>query len=149
MENQQSTSNVDSMPPEVQRWIGWQLFERVPANIIVIDRNFEVIAANSRFVETFGEAVGKRCFQAYKQYDSPCKNCMAATTFRDGKVDLQKLEELVEYHVGAGTNGLVPCGTTGESGSSEALTAGHTAVSRSRSSSSLTNCGTSSRALVK
>ena len=86
MENQQSTSNVDSMPPEVQRWIGWQLFERVPANIIVIDRNFEVIAANSRFVETFGEAVGKRCFQAYKQYDSPCKNCMAATTFRDGKV---------------------------------------------------------------
>ncbi len=37
------------------------------------------------------------------------------TPFRDGKVDLEKLEELVESHVEAGTNGLVPCGTTGES----------------------------------
>jgi 4-hydroxy-tetrahydrodipicolinate synthase len=37
------------------------------------------------------------------------------TPFRDGKVDLEKLEELVELHVESGTNGLVPCGTTGES----------------------------------
>ncbi|HZN58617.1 MAG TPA: 4-hydroxy-tetrahydrodipicolinate synthase [Planctomycetota bacterium] len=37
------------------------------------------------------------------------------TPFRDGKVDLPRLEELVEFHVEAGTNGLVPCGTTGES----------------------------------
>jgi len=37
------------------------------------------------------------------------------TPFRDGKVDFKKLEELVELHVEAGTNGLVPCGTTGES----------------------------------
>ncbi len=76
------------MPPEVQRWIGWQLFERVPANIIVIDRDYEVIAANSRFVETFGDAVGKRCFQVYKHSDSVCENCMAAATFRDGKVHI-------------------------------------------------------------
>lgn len=37
------------------------------------------------------------------------------TPFRDGKVDLEKLEELVELHIEAGTHGLVPCGTTGES----------------------------------
>lgn len=37
------------------------------------------------------------------------------TPFRDGKVDVTRLEDLVEYHVDAGTNGLVPCGTTGES----------------------------------
>jgi 4-hydroxy-tetrahydrodipicolinate synthase len=37
------------------------------------------------------------------------------TPFQDGKVDVEKLEELVELHVEAGTNGLVPCGTTGES----------------------------------
>jgi 4-hydroxy-tetrahydrodipicolinate synthase len=37
------------------------------------------------------------------------------TPFKDGKVDLEKLAELVELHVQAGTNGLVPCGTTGES----------------------------------
>jgi 4-hydroxy-tetrahydrodipicolinate synthase len=37
------------------------------------------------------------------------------TPFRDGKVDLGKLEELVDFHVSSGTSGLVPCGTTGES----------------------------------
>ncbi len=78
-------SSVETMPPEVQRWVGWQLFEQVPANIIVIDRDYEVIAANSRFVDTFGDAVGKPCFEAYKRRDSVCQNCMAAATFRDGK----------------------------------------------------------------
>src|SRR5262245_46209526 len=37
------------------------------------------------------------------------------TPFKDGKVDFAKLEELVEHHITAGTNGIVPCGTTGES----------------------------------
>ncbi len=37
------------------------------------------------------------------------------TPFRDGKVDLKRLEELVEFHIESGTHGLVPCGTTGES----------------------------------
>jgi len=37
------------------------------------------------------------------------------TPFRDGKVDEAKLRELVEFHVTHGTDGLIPCGTTGES----------------------------------
>jgi len=37
------------------------------------------------------------------------------TPFRDGKLDLATLEKLVEMHVAAGTAGIVPCGTTGES----------------------------------
>ena len=37
------------------------------------------------------------------------------TPFRNGKVDEPKLRELVEFHVKHGTDGLVPCGTTGES----------------------------------
>jgi len=37
------------------------------------------------------------------------------TPFRDGRIDEAKIRELVEYHVGNGTDGLVPCGTTGES----------------------------------
>ncbi len=83
-----SMSSHEKMPPEVQRWIGWQLFERVPAKIIVIDRAYEVIAANSRWVETFGDAVGKHCFEAYKHSDTPCKDCSAAATFRDGTVQI-------------------------------------------------------------
>ena len=37
------------------------------------------------------------------------------TPFKAGKIDTKKLKELVEYHVKNETNGLVPCGTTGES----------------------------------
>jgi 4-hydroxy-tetrahydrodipicolinate synthase len=37
------------------------------------------------------------------------------TPFRDGAVDWPALEKLVAMHLEAGTDGLVPCGTTGES----------------------------------
>jgi 4-hydroxy-tetrahydrodipicolinate synthase len=37
------------------------------------------------------------------------------TPFRDGKVDWQSLEALLDFHIINGTNGIVPCGTTGES----------------------------------
>jgi len=37
------------------------------------------------------------------------------TPFHDGRIEEGKLRELVEFHVAHGTDGLVPCGTTGES----------------------------------
>jgi 4-hydroxy-tetrahydrodipicolinate synthase len=37
------------------------------------------------------------------------------TPFRNGQVDEAKLRDLVELHVTHGTDGLIPCGTTGES----------------------------------
>jgi len=37
------------------------------------------------------------------------------TPFRNGKVDEAKLRELVEFQVTHGTDGIIPCGTTGES----------------------------------
>ena len=37
------------------------------------------------------------------------------TPFKNGQVDWPSLEALVEFHLSNGTNGIVPCGTTGES----------------------------------
>lgn len=37
------------------------------------------------------------------------------TPFKDGKVNEKALKELVEFQIKNGTNGLLPCGTTGES----------------------------------
>jgi len=37
------------------------------------------------------------------------------TPFKDGKVDWESLEGLVEFQIKNGTYGIVPCGTTGES----------------------------------
>src|SRR5512133_1418115 len=37
------------------------------------------------------------------------------TPFKNGVVDEEKLRELVEFQIANGTDGIVPCGTTGES----------------------------------
>jgi len=37
------------------------------------------------------------------------------TPFRNGELDLDALKRLVEWHIGEGSSGLVPVGTTGES----------------------------------
>src|SRR5512143_163306 len=36
------------------------------------------------------------------------------TPMKDGALDLRALRELVEWHLAQGTDGIVPCGTTGE-----------------------------------
>lgn len=45
------------------------------------------------------------------------KGCLVAlvTPFRDGTIDHRSLEELVDRLIAGGVDGLVPCGTTGES----------------------------------
>ena len=37
------------------------------------------------------------------------------TPFLDGKIDFKRLEELIDLHLEQGSDGIVPCGTTGES----------------------------------
>jgi PAS domain S-box-containing protein len=74
------------LPAEVRTWIGRQLFEHVPNNIAVIDRDFRVVVANSNFKAVFGDAVGKHCYEVYKGRNSICEHCMAARTFEDGKI---------------------------------------------------------------
>jgi 4-hydroxy-tetrahydrodipicolinate synthase len=37
------------------------------------------------------------------------------TPFDNGQIDFNTLEELIEFHLKSGTDGIVPCGTTGES----------------------------------
>jgi PAS domain S-box-containing protein len=74
------------LPAEIRTWIGRQLFEHVPNNIAVIDRDFRVVVANSNFKAVFGAAVGKHCYEVYKGRNSVCEHCMAARTFEDGKI---------------------------------------------------------------
>ena len=37
------------------------------------------------------------------------------TPFKNGEVDEQAFRDLLQFHIENGTNGIVPCGTTGES----------------------------------
>jgi PAS domain S-box-containing protein len=81
--------HVIEMTSDLTETRRWQreydlFFERVPCYVSVIDRNFRVIRANEKFRQTFGEAQGRYCYEAYKRRKKPCSNCPAALTFEGG-----------------------------------------------------------------
>jgi PAS domain S-box-containing protein len=76
----------DLADKELETLLGRNLFEFVPFNISVIDREFRVLAANGNFEEYFGEWRGKRCFEVCKGATERCATCQALATFDDGKV---------------------------------------------------------------
>lgn len=62
------------------------LFELVPFNIAIIDRNYRIVAANNNFVEYFGPWQGRFCYEAYKGLSEPCPDCQTRATLEDGLV---------------------------------------------------------------
>ncbi|MFZ0890644.1 MAG: PAS domain-containing protein [Candidatus Binataceae bacterium] len=71
---------------ELQSLLARGMFELVPFNVAVIDRDFQLVAANPNFEEHFGPWRGRRCYEAYKGQAEPCANCHARATFEDGRV---------------------------------------------------------------
>jgi PAS domain S-box-containing protein len=84
--------DYQNLPPAVRSWIGRQLFEHVPNNIAIIDREFRILAANENFKSVFGDPTHKHCYEVYKSRRAVCKHCMAAKTFKDGKVRINDEE---------------------------------------------------------
>ena len=41
--------------------------------------------------------------------------CALITPFKDDKFDEKRFIKIIEWHIKQGTQGIVPCGTTGES----------------------------------
>ncbi len=71
---------------ELEALLVRNLFQTVPFNVSVIDREFRVLAANSYFEEYFGEWRGRRCYEVCKGATKPCAHCQAQATFNDGRV---------------------------------------------------------------
>jgi PAS domain S-box-containing protein len=87
-----SDASITSAPADVRQWLGTQLFEHVPINIIVIDRDYRAVLANRQFKEVFGDPLGKHCYEVYKRRDRVCEQCLAARTFEDGAVHVSDEE---------------------------------------------------------
>jgi signal transduction histidine kinase len=73
------------MPEAIKDWIHNELFNQVPVNISVIDRDFHVVEANRQFTETYGSWQGRLCHDLYKGRSTRCQRCAAAETFADGQ----------------------------------------------------------------
>ena len=71
---------------KLERFLEQELFEQVPFQVAVIDRNYNIVAANRQFREVFGSWKGRRCFEVFKGLFQPCPECQAMDTFKDGLV---------------------------------------------------------------
>ncbi|MEZ5359732.1 MAG: ATP-binding protein [Candidatus Zixiibacteriota bacterium] len=76
----------DKKKGKLGEWLYKGLFEQVPFNIAVIDREFNIVEANKNFDSYFGKWKNKKCYEVYKKLDSPCVGCNAILTFQDGRV---------------------------------------------------------------
>jgi histidine kinase len=72
--------------PELNRLLARGMWEHVPFNVAVIDREFHLLAANKNFEEYFGDWHGRKCFEVYKGSAHKCEHCHAKATFEDGRV---------------------------------------------------------------
>ena len=61
-----------------------EFFEIVPFNVALIDKEYKIIRANSRFKEHFGEWKGYKCFEACKRRANICENCKISDVFKYG-----------------------------------------------------------------
>ena len=62
------------------------LFDQVPCNILLIDRDFKIVKTNAKLKQMLGELEGGYCFEGLKGLDSRCRECTARQTFEDGKL---------------------------------------------------------------
>ncbi len=63
-----------------------ELFDSVPCYLAVVDRDFNVVRTNRQFEQDFGQGEGRKCYAAYKGFDSRCEICPVAKTFDDGEI---------------------------------------------------------------
>ena len=62
------------------------LFEQVPCNILLINRDFRIVKTNARVRETLGNLEGEHCFHGLKEQNHKCSECTANQTFEDGNL---------------------------------------------------------------
>ena len=69
------------------------ILRATPCFLSVQDRDLRIVATNENFIETFGDARGRYCYEVYKQSERKCPDCPVEKTFLDGKK--HSMEQLV------------------------------------------------------
>jgi histidine kinase len=60
------------------------LFEMVPCEITLQDRDFRLLNYNRRFAEKFNPSKGDYCYHAYKGRNAKCDHCLVERVFQEG-----------------------------------------------------------------
>jgi histidine kinase len=81
----------------VRRKLEWPtkaLFDHIPLDIIVIDRDFTIVEANRQAQRTYPDWRNRKCFDVYKNKKRKCPGCGAIKTFKDGKTRVEHSEHI-------------------------------------------------------
>ncbi|ROL61379.1 PAS domain S-box protein [Bacteroidetes/Chlorobi group bacterium ChocPot_Mid] len=73
------------MKKEISKYIANNLFDLVPYNIAIIDREHNIIEANKNFREYFGKEEKKKCYEVYKNHGKKCLHCQIDRVFDFGE----------------------------------------------------------------
>jgi PAS domain S-box-containing protein len=73
-------------PRRLRDMVAETLFQEVPFNIAVVDRDYNIVEANDAFEKRFGNWRGKKCYAVYKKLHRPCDECPSADVFESGRV---------------------------------------------------------------
>jgi len=74
-------TETDNMRREYQL-----LFDQVPCNVILINRDFRIVRTNARAREMLGSLEGEYCYRGLKGESHECSECTARVTFADGQM---------------------------------------------------------------
>ena len=66
-------------------WPKKALFDQIPLEIIVINKDFEIVDANKEAKKKYPGWRYKKCYELYKHKKRKCPGCAASKTFKDGK----------------------------------------------------------------
>ncbi len=72
------------MKKEISQYLNNQLFELIPFSCAIIDKDFNILQANSNFKEYFGDWQKKKCYQTCKKQDIKCEDCQVDAVFEYG-----------------------------------------------------------------
>ena len=78
-----------SSRPVIVKWARKALFDQIPLEIIVIDRNLTIIEANRQAQRTYPGWRNKKCYEVLRRKKNKCRGCAAVKTFKDGKTRIE------------------------------------------------------------
>ncbi len=63
------------------------IMDSITDRMSIIDEDFTIVWANDIARRMFGQdIIGRKCHEAYRGFDAVCTRCIAAKTFKDGKI---------------------------------------------------------------
>ncbi|OGU38032.1 MAG: hypothetical protein A2X61_16915 [Ignavibacteria bacterium GWB2_35_12] len=69
---------------ELQEIIAEQLYDLLPFNVDIIDKDLNIVQANNNFRDYFGDWEGKKCYEVYKKTSEQCTHCKINEVFEQG-----------------------------------------------------------------